>query len=185
MFEPTPAAGGGWTEKILHQFDKNGTDGFGPDSNLIFDSAGNLYGTTPLAGLSQIALAMVSAAVPYFELVPAADGTWTEKILHNFGGNSKDGCCPDSSLIFDSAGNLYGTTVYGGTSGEGTAFELVRKGGRWVEKTLHNFSNNGVDGYLPYPGLIFDASGNLYGTTFYGGAHGSTYVGGTVFEIKP
>jgi uncharacterized repeat protein (TIGR03803 family) len=184
VFELMPAAGGGWTEKILHQFNNNGADGIGPDSNLIFDSAGNLYGTTFIGGAFPNCFGNGFGCGTVFELAPAADGTWTEKILHNFGGNSTDGCCPDSALIFDSSGNLYGTTVYGGTTGVGTAFELVRKGGKWVEKTLHNFSNNGVDGYLPYPGLIFDASGNLYGTTYYGGAHGSIYEGGTVFEIK-
>ncbi len=86
-------------------------------------------------------------------------------------------------LIVDAAGNPYGTTVEGGTYGYGMVFELTRSphaaGGGWTEQVLHNFNNNGTDGYNPNAGLISDAAGNLYGTTAFGGRYG----GGIAFEI--
>ena len=113
-----------------------------------------------------------------FELTPAGGGTWTEKVLYNFGGT--DGAQPAAGLIFDAAGNLYGTTAFGGTSDKGTVFELTPAGGgTWTEKVLFNF--NGTGGANPQAGLIFDAAGNLYGTTFDGGA----YNLGTLFELTP
>jgi outer membrane protein assembly factor BamB len=109
--------------------------------------------------------------------------------LHDF-GNGTDGYWPNASLIFDAAGNLYGTTLAGGNGSNcpgflgqlcGTVFELTpTAGGGWTERVLHNFGN-GTDGAAPAAGLIFDAAGNLYSTTFYGG----TYNTGTVFELTP
>ena len=85
-------------------------------------------------------------------------------MLHSF-GNGTDGVYPFAGLIFDAAGNLYGTTYEGGTYGYGTVFELTpTRGGGWTETVLHSFGN-GTDGDVPYAGLIFDAAGNLYGTT--------------------
>ena len=99
-----------------------------------------------------------------------------ETILHSFGAG-KDGSNPQASLISDAGGNLYGTTFYGGNDpsfyppGCGTVFELARAaGGGWTEKILHNFTSSGGSGIFPGAGLIFDASGNLYGTTYAGGA---------------
>jgi uncharacterized repeat protein (TIGR03803 family) len=118
-----------------------------------------------------------------FELVPGADSHWAEKVVRNCNNNGKEGYSPDSSLIFDPAGNLYGTTDYGGAHNAGTVFELARKtGGGWIEKVLHSFSSTGTDGYAPEGGLVFDAAGNLYGTTNYGGTDHSY---GTVFELTP
>ena len=174
VFELTPAAGGTWTEKVLHNFNSDGTDGFFPSACLVLDAAGNLYGTTLGGGTSNRGTV--------FELTPtpAAGGTWTEKVLHNFDGT--DGYQPYADLIFDAAGNLYGTTEAGGTYSAGTVFELTpAAGGTWTEQVLHNFKDDGTDGIEPHAGLIFDASGNLYGTTFGGGAYGQ----GTVFEITP
>jgi uncharacterized repeat protein (TIGR03803 family) len=181
VFELTPAAGGGWTEKVLHNFNENGTDGALPRAPLIFDAAGNLYGTTEYGGTYYD-----SDLGTVFELTPTAGGGWTETVLHNFNGT--DGEFPYSSLIFDGAGNLYGTTSAGGTYSSclsgyycGTVFELTpAAGGGWTETVLHSFGN-GTDGYSPSAGLIFDAAGNLYGTT----PHGGTYEGGTVFEVTP
>ena len=180
VFELTPTAGGGWTERVLHSFNVGNTDGCLPQqAGLIFDAAGNLYGTTVECG--------TNGGGTVFELMPAGGGNWTETLLYSFGTNGQnDGIGPEGGLILDAAGNLYGTTVTGGTyqcgdQGCGTVFELTpARGGGWTETVLHNFGN-GTDGYWPYAGLILDAAGNLYSTTRAGG----TYGNGTVFKLSP
>ena len=138
---------------------------------MIFDAAGNLYGTTYEGG------GLNNGTV--FELTPQAGGGWTENLLYNF-GNGTDGAGPEAGLIFDAAGNLYGTTGGGGIYGAGTAFELTpTAGGGWTEKLLHSFGN-GTDGSYPQASLTIDAARNLYGTTNGGG----TYGGGTVFRVN-
>jgi uncharacterized repeat protein (TIGR03803 family) len=182
VFELTPKAGGGWTEKVLHNFPSDDKDGAYPLASLVFDTAGNLYGTTEYGGSE--------ASGTVFELTPEAGGKWTEKVLHSFNENGTDGYNPQqASLILDAAGNLYGTTPFGGPLGGcsdlgcGTVFELTHKaGGKWTEKVLHSFHDNGKDGYDPEARLILDTAGNVYGTTTYGGG-ASTY--GTVFELTP
>src|SRR5207253_10712690 len=90
---------------------------------------------------------------------------------------------PYAGLIFDKSGDLYGTTLEGGTNGSGTVFELLppaTKGAAWTETVLHSFAG-GSDGAFTFAGLIFDKSGDLYGVTSGGGANGS----GTVFELTP
>jgi uncharacterized repeat protein (TIGR03803 family) len=161
------------TETVLHNFNDNGTDGFNPYGALIFDKAGNLYGTTVWGG------AYDSGRV--FELA-LEGGVWTETVLHSFNPNGKDGTFPWGTLIFDSTGNLYGTTQTGGVYEYGAVFEMTPgKNGVWEEKVLHNFNGgNGKDGAGPLAGMIFDGSGNLYGTTELGGA----YQYGTVFELS-
>jgi uncharacterized repeat protein (TIGR03803 family) len=154
---------GNYTEKVLYSF-TGGSDGGGPLGGLIADSSGNLYGTTA-AGNGTV-----------FELVNSS-GNYTEKVLYSFTGGS-DGRQPFAGLIFDSSGNLYGTTLFGGAAGNGTVFELVNSSGNYTEKVLYSFTN-GSDGGQPAAGLIFDSSGNLYGTTGSGGAAGA----GTVFEL--
>jgi uncharacterized repeat protein (TIGR03803 family) len=172
VFELSPQAGGGWTETVLHNF-KAG-DGQQPTGSLIFDNAGNLYGTTGQGG------AFGEGVV--FKLSPQPGGTWTETVLHSFNPSGPDGQVPTCTLIFDTAGNLYGTTGYGGTFGHGTVFELSpNSSGGWTEKRLANFSNSGNSPYYPTAGLVFDAAGNLYTTTFYGGF----YSDGTVVELSP
>ncbi len=118
-----------------------------------------------------------------YELTPSGDGSWSETVLHTFVGNpccrSNDGVWPFTGVIFDSAGNLYGTTQYGGTSTMGTVFALTPDGrGGWTENVLHSFQG-GADGALPGAGLVVDQSGNLYGTTIYGG----TYNNGVIFKL--
>jgi uncharacterized repeat protein (TIGR03803 family) len=113
--------------QVLHSFTNNGTDGIVPDGGVIFDAAGNLYGTTTSGG--------TYTKGTVFELTPAAGGTWTEKVLYSFNGNGTDGYAPYSGLVFDAAGNLYGTAYYGGTYSRGTVFELTpQAGGVWTEQ---------------------------------------------------
>jgi uncharacterized repeat protein (TIGR03803 family) len=171
VFELTPIAGGGWTEKVLHNFNNDGTDGYLLYAGLVMDAAGNLYGTTYEGGTYN--------GGTVFELTPTAGGGWTEQVLWSF-GNGTDGIEPQADLIFDAAGNLYGTTRVGGAYGPGTVFELTPTGsGGWTERVLHNF--NGMDGNNLSGGLIFDAAGNIYGTTGFGGTDDK----GTVFELSP
>ena len=141
----------------------------------------------PAISTAQPNWAALTAYGTVFELTPTAGGGWTEKVLHSF-GNGTDGTRPYAGLIFDAAGNLYGTTTEGGTYRDGTVFELTpTAGGGWTETVLHSFNFNGTDGVLPNAGLIFDATGNLYGTTYYGGAGGGCQPDGcgTVFELTP
>ena len=182
VFELSPNGRGGWTEKVLHNFD-NGTDGAFPDG-LIWDAAGNLYGTASGGGIHP-------DGGTAFELSPNEDGSWTETVLHSFGGGT-DGVNPAAGLIFDAAGNLYGTTSSGGIHcvpfGCGTVFELSpREDGGWTETVLHSFGL-GTDGTYPHARPVFDAAGNLYGTTSSGGIHGcigGSNSCGTLFELSP
>ena len=160
------------TEKILHDFNDNG-DGFSPFAGLVFDKAGNLYGTTFAGGTSDFGTV--------FEMVPNAHGGWNERLIHSFTANGVDGYDPIGNLILDEAGNLYGTTHYGGPYAGGTVFEFVRQpSGSFTERILHSFGH-GKDGIFPETGLVFDAQGNLYGATFNGGSFGV----GMVYELIP
>jgi len=162
------------SEKVLHTF-LGGSDGGYPVGGVIFDAAGNLYGTTSGG-------ANVQGTV--FELSPAADGSWTETVLHTFGSGNKDNE-PNGGLVFDTAGNLYGTTYIGGksscTGGCGTVFKISPVAGAgWTATVLYSFSVP-PDGNSPEGSLVFDSMGNLYGATGGGGS----YSGGTVFELQP
>jgi uncharacterized repeat protein (TIGR03803 family) len=180
----TPAAAGS-TEQVLYNFCSISqcADGSEALAGLIFDNAGNLYGTTSGGGAYGYGTV--------FELAPGGGGTWTETVLYSFcpAPGCGDGAYPGyGSLVLDAAGNLYGTTSFGGAyqtacGGHdcGTVFELSPSGdGTWTETVLHSFGN-GTDGREPLSGLIFDAAGNLYGTTYRGGA-GARGLG-TVFEL--
>jgi len=160
----------GYTEKVLHSFTGGEVDGANPYAGLIMDASGNLYSTTYQGGTAN------SGTV--FELVRSSTG-YTEKVLHSFTGAGGDGTYPVAGLIMDASGNLYGTTYYGGTANDGTGFELVKSSTGYTEKVLYSFTAAGGDGAGPCAGLIMDASGNLYGTTYYGG----TANRGTVFEL--
>ena len=157
------------TETTLYNF-TGFADGNDPLSNLVMDSAGNLYGTTFVGG--------AYGAGEVFEVSPSAGRGWTETVIYNFTGGL-DGANPYySGVIFNAAGNLYGTTVGGGASNFGTVFELTPKGSAWTETVLYSFAGQ-PDGASPYSGLAFDAHGNLFGTTYGGGATAN----GTVFEL--
>lgn len=173
VFQLVPQSGGIYSEQVLHDF-SGAPDGYGPGgSNLTLGPSGTLYGTTPFGGSK-------NEGVAY--LLSDASGSWQEQIIHTFGKVAGDGANPFGTLVKDAAGNLYGVTTYGGAFGSGTVYELkLSKAGGWGEKILHSFNNNGQDGTFPVGGLIFDAAGNLYGTTETGGL----YKGGTVFELVP
>jgi uncharacterized repeat protein (TIGR03803 family) len=152
-----------WTESMIYRF-PGGADGTQPETgDVIFDAAGNLYGTTAHGGDS-------SGDGVAYELTPS-HGSWSESDLNKFG---TAGIYPYSGLISDGFGNWYGTTTKGG-AGFGTVYELSPLGSGWQEKTLYTFQGL-ADGGYPYGGLIFDHSGNLYGTTSYYG---------TVFKLTP
>jgi uncharacterized repeat protein (TIGR03803 family) len=186
VFELSPNSDGTWTETILHSFDcsSTSTDGYTPLGDLVFDAKGNLYGTTS-AGGGGYDPSNLGGTV--FELSPQSGGAWTESILHSFHFTSGDGdgCDPRGGLVFDASGNLYGTADECGANNSGAVFELSpHTGGPWTEQVIHNFIDNGVDGYWPFGSLIIDGSGNLYGTTTRGGS-GYSSSGGTVFEMSP
>jgi uncharacterized repeat protein (TIGR03803 family) len=169
VFELRPYPSGIWQNKVLYRFG-GGTDGAYPQSSPVLDAQGNLYGATTEGGI-------VNSCGTVFQLMPTPTGRWTKKVLYNFVGN---GCRPSGGLIWDSAGNLYGTTTLGGT-GYGTVFELLPgSNGTWTERVLHEF-NGTSDGNGPSGGLVIDGAGNLYGTTIVGGAKGA----GTIFELSP
>jgi uncharacterized repeat protein (TIGR03803 family) len=168
IFELKPS-GGTWQEITLYEF--AGPDGSNPTGNLVWDSAGNLYGATVDGGQYQVGVV--------FELMPNG-GSWTEKVLYSFTGGS-DGALPQG-VIFDSVGNLYGTTDWGGdfscSNGCGTVFKLTPSMGNWTLSTLHAFDL--ADGESPNGGLILDSSGSIYGTTLIGGKNEK----GVVFKLS-
>ena len=153
-----------WDETVLHRFE-GGNDGFSPFAEVVFDRAGNLYGTTYGGGT-------YDSGTVYQMTSSGAEG-----VIYSFTGGS-DGALPQADVILDSVGNLYGTTSTNGAYG--TVYELTPSGSRWIEHTLHGFENYGM-GASPIGGVIFDASGDLFGTTVYSGSNG----GGTVFELTP
>ena len=176
-FQLTPGADGRWTEKVLHSF-RDGRDGAEPWAGLLVDAAGNLYGTTVLGGAYNEGCNSYGCGTA-FELSPSRDGRWTERVIHSFRNNGKDGFAPAASLTMDQVGNLYGTAS-GGRCGCGIVFQLTpSKNGHWQERVIHSFDING--GEFPTWNLTFDAAGNLYGTTVGGGAFGN----GTVFRLVP
>jgi len=180
VFELSPAVGGGWTEQVIHNFSNSGGDGNGPWSGaLIFDASGNLYGTTTTGGAYLCEGGSTGCGTVY-EVSPAGDGNWTEQVLYSFNGAGTSGWNLTCSLLFDAAGNLYGTTYFGGAFEAGAVFELTSSGGVWTEQVLHSFGQ-GNDGATPGAGLIWDAAGNLYGTTLGGGVYGD----GTAYEVTP
>lgn len=186
VFKLTPN-NGGWTETVIHQFGTSAGDGVSPQGSLVFDKEGNLYGTTSGGGAQQTDEGTV------FRLTPTRSGEWAETVIHNFNCFDNDGCIPLSYLIFDSAGNLYGTTTEGGggtdstfcENGCGTVFKLApHKDGSWQESIIHAFHKGGggtPDGQNPDAGLIIDKADNLYGTTYFGGPDDE----GIVFKLAP
>lgn len=172
-FELSPS-GQGWTLTPLHQF-LLASDGYGSFGNLLLDSFGNLWGANEYGG--------PGGAGTVYELTPS-NGSGDFSVLYSFTAvyGSR------APLLMDQAGNLYGTTVNGGTYGYGTVFKLTPSDGGWNYTALHNFSG-GSDGGEPLGQIVLDGNGNLYGTTFEGGMGPGCYVGsngcGVVWEITP
>jgi len=188
-----------WNEKVLYSF-QGGNDGAVPAGGVVFDKQDNLYGATTYT--SSCPTTFECGTV--FELSPPQQkgGAWTEITLHVFQGHDhNDGGSPEGGVILDAAGNLYGTTAYGGRGpclllgtavGCGTVYEMsppAKKGDPWTETVLYNFQGN-KDGQFPIGNLTFDGVGNLYGATYFGGGYGtcdSPYYQhcGTIFELSP
>ncbi|MBV8889526.1 MAG: VCBS repeat-containing protein, partial [Alphaproteobacteria bacterium] len=200
VFELTPS-GNGWKETVLYRFcaQADCADGRNPTAGLIMDAAGNLYGTTSYGGKASPLCTGGTGCGVAFELIPNQQKTaWTETVLYEFcsQSNCADGAIasqnPTAGLIMDGAGNLYGTTVNGGTivanicnDGCGVVFELTpnQQKTAWTQTVLYGFCSqfDCADGSQPTAGLIMDAAGNLYGTTSNGGDEND----GTVFELMP
>ncbi len=167
VFELT-AGSDGWKETVLHRFGFN-SHGCCPQASLVMDNAGNLFGTASVA----------------FELSPGADG-WKETVLHDFTGEHGDGEGAYAGLTMGAAGNLYGTTEYGGGSqncdgGCGTVYQLSpTSGGKWKETILHRFQAHWDGSYPGIGALILDDAGNVYGT-----ADGGNSGYGVVFKLAP
>jgi uncharacterized repeat protein (TIGR03803 family) len=173
----------------LYEFG-GGSDGANPVAGVVFGPNGSLYGTTYAGGGGSC-----GGCGTVYNLRPPATACktaicyWTETQLHIF-GNGTDGYDPEGDLTFDHAGNIYGTTKWGGNvscqgNGCGTVYELAGSGNNWTETILHNFSGPPNDGYEPESNVIFDSAGNLDGTTYHGG-NGSCGLGcGTIFQLAP
>ncbi len=199
---------GAWTETVLYVFKgHNQNDGSSPSGSLIADSAGNFYGVTGYGGSGPCVLfGTATGCGTVFQLTPpkTKDGAWTEEVLYNFQGGS-DGDLPTGPLVFDSAGNLYGATEFGGGKGTtcdafyggncGTVFKVSppkTKGGKWTEKILHRFAGiawgrQDGDGAESNGGLTLDSKGTVYGTTSIGGYNCPQFQGvgcGTAFELE-
>jgi hypothetical protein len=203
VYELSPPAtkGDPWTATLIKMFAGEGSkDASVPSGGLIIDDEGNLYGVSGYGGTGNCVLFGLAGCGTVYELSPPAQkgGAWTETILYSF-PTAKQGYLPQGNLVFDSAGNLYGATEFGGGRGTtcdpyykycGAVFELSppkTKGGKWTEKVLHGF-RSGTDGANPNGGLVLDSKGRIYGTTFGGGNEsGECGAGGcgTVFALEP
>ena len=173
VFELTPSAGGKWREHVLHAF-HGGTDGIGPSGNLVFDSTGNLFGTTFRGGNANCS----DGCGTVFELSPSADGSWNESIIYSF-RNGSDGALP-AGLVFE-GGNLYGVVTYDGGS-SGAIYELSPpqlKGEAWTERTLYSFT--GIE-MQTNPQLLFDGKDTLFGSWYQ--LYSCYPACGAVFELK-
>lgn len=176
-FELTPHSGGAWTKRTLHVF-SGGKDGGLPESNLVADASGNLYGALYCGGGIDSCYGEDDVGGAFFKLTRAQTGGWHEIILHAFTVKAGDGCCPLGSLTVDRTGTIYGTTAF-------SVYTMMplRHSSRWTEHTLFRFGPF-ADGWYPQGGVAIDATGNVYGTTYDGGDASCPHEGcGVVFEL--
>jgi len=160
----------GYAKHPTTLFSFNGTDGSTPVSSLIIDAHGNLFGTTESGGANNDGTV--------FEIAKTASGyASTPTTLVSFNGT--DGRQPETALIIDAHGNLFGTTEFGGANNDGTVFEIANTASGYASTPTTLVSFNFTDGAYPLDSLFANAHGNLFGTTVGGGAH----LVGTVFEI--
>ncbi|HEX8816756.1 MAG TPA: choice-of-anchor tandem repeat GloVer-containing protein [Terriglobales bacterium] len=169
IFELTPSSDGKWSEMFLYSF-PGGDGGESPQGKPLFDAAGNLYGVTEYGGKHKWGTV--------FRLTPSAKG-WTHTILYNFcsAADCDDGEEPQSGVIMDSDGNLYGAAY--------AVFELRPQPDGWKETSLHNFTGNHSDGKDAISAVVRDSVGNLYGMTYLGGLQCGSSTCGTIYEISP
>ena len=198
VFELSPPTqpGAPWAFTLLHKFKCCKDDGWSAQSSLVRDVQGNLYGTTLWGGLDGSPwCGSLGCGTVFMVSPPATPGdAWSETVIHRFWGvtGGKDGINPLAGLALDASGNVYGTTYALGVNGGGIVFQLKRPataGGKWVENVIHSFSYSNGDGAAPLASPIFDASGNLLGTTLFGGKacffNSTAYGCGIVYELKP
>ncbi|PYK93132.1 MAG: hypothetical protein DME36_10760 [Verrucomicrobia bacterium] len=161
------------TTNVIYSF-AGGADGEYTDTDLVIDSAGNLYGTSVLGG--------DFGGGTVFQLTPSGD-SWIHTVLYSFSGGA-DGGEPYKGVTLDTEGNLYGTAVTGGAGscegGCGVAYKLTNSAGTWTQTVIHAFTG-GDDGSGPGAGLTIDKRGNLYGMAPTGGANGL----GVVYQLHP
>jgi uncharacterized repeat protein (TIGR03803 family) len=176
-FELSPNGDGGWNPTVIYTFKTKQKQSPNPEGTLVFDGAGNLFGTTFGVTLGNYTGGYV------YELSPTVEGPWAFKDIFTF--VSQYGFSPQAGVVLDAAGNIYGTTAFGGESNNGVVFGLVGpdKIGRYKEKLKLDFK--GPDGAEPLGSLILDSAGNLYGTASTGGGTGDGTGGGVVFEVTP
>jgi uncharacterized repeat protein (TIGR03803 family) len=160
-----------WKYNVIHPFAARPS--CIPETGVTFDTQQNLYGTTTAAGEHE-------GWGTLYQMVPRAAGGWTYRVIHKFSGKADGGHPAYAPLIFDTAGNLYGTTSAGGLHNAGNVFKLIPTADGWKEQVLYSFTG-GTDGGTPLAGLVLDPAGNLYGSTTGGGAYGA----GVIFEITP
>jgi uncharacterized repeat protein (TIGR03803 family) len=162
---------GTWTQKVIHAF-TGGDDGSGPGSRVTVDRAGKIYGMTPTGGANGLGT--------IYKIGPLSSGASTFKVIHAFTGGA-DGSSGSAGRMILRDGHLYGAATTGGSSGSGVVFELTPRAlGGWDFRTIYTFQGQ-PDGSFPYGALLFDGSGNIYGTTYYGGANGI----GAVYKLSP
>lgn len=167
---------GTWTQSVIHAF-TGGADGSGAGSPLIFDKQGNIYGMTPAGGVMGGCFGMGCGVI--FRLTPDATGHWNFRVLHTFTGGA-DGFGGSAGRLLIAHGHLYGVATSGGANGQGVAFELTpTRTGEWKFKTIYAFKVQ-PDAGSPFGGLISDKFGDLYGTTYFGGANGL----GSVYKLE-
>jgi len=164
-------SGGTWTQTVIHAF-TGGDDGSGPGARVTLDKRGNIYGMTPTGGANGLGT--------IYKISKEHRGTWTFRVIHTFTGGADGGSGSAGRMILYH-GHLYGAATTGGIYGSGVVFELMPRGiGEWHFRTIYSFRGQ-PDGNFPYGALLFDHLGNIYGTTYYGGANGI----GAVYELSP